>query len=125
MKKLQSLRTGRKPASSQRPAKAAGCSKLQFLGIQGFTLIEILVVIGIITIIVGIAIAALSTSKSDSDKTAGEAMAKVLNQARDRAIIKGLVESRDAWNESFGNDTVGAVQFLKTNSLVDFKQTNL
>lgn len=94
---------------------------------SAFTLIEILIAVGIIALIVAIAIPALSNSKADSQQKSAEARAKVLNEARDRAIINDLalpngttLASITEWTNEFGdtNDSVAAIQFLLNNNLI-------
>jgi len=90
---------------------------------QAFTLIEILIVVGIISLIVAIAIPALSTSKGESERRSAEGRAKVLNEGRDRAILKDLggITSMEDWTNTFGNGTNGAeaaAAFLISNNLV-------
>lgn len=55
---------------------------------KGFTLIEILIVVAILSIITGLAVAALHTSMKDSKLQSEKATAKVLNEALIRADIK-------------------------------------
>jgi prepilin-type N-terminal cleavage/methylation domain-containing protein len=100
---------------------------------DAFTLIEILIVVGILTLIIAIAIPALSTSKGDTRKRSAEARAKVLNEARDRAILSdvGGISSREQWDSVFGSPTnstnavENAAGFLLSNNLVRFDQGNL
>jgi prepilin-type N-terminal cleavage/methylation domain-containing protein len=89
---------------------------------KAFTLIEILIAVGIIALIVAIAIPALSSSKADSERRSAEGRAKVLNEARDRAILGnvGGITSIDDWTNAYGttNDSVAAVAFLLENNLI-------
>jgi prepilin-type N-terminal cleavage/methylation domain-containing protein len=91
---------------------------------SAFTLIEILIAVGIIALIVAIAIPALSNSKGQADRESAEARAKVLNEARDRAILTDVdgVTSMQAWTNRFGdtNDSVEAVEFLLSNGLIQY-----
>ena len=87
---------------------------------SAFTLIEMVMVIAIIALIVAIAIPSLNTAKATTEQTSAEARAKVLNEARDRAILKGAggYETRDQWNAAFGTDGTNAAAFLLSNNLV-------
>lgn len=99
---------------------------------KAFTLIEMIVVVAVMAIIVAIAIPALSSSKTDSQKRSAEARAKVLNEATDRAILKELipgVTTRSNWGTHWSMNTTGfttaedppaaaAAAFLISNNLV-------
>jgi prepilin-type N-terminal cleavage/methylation domain-containing protein len=95
---------------------------------SAFTLIELLIAVGIIAIIVAIAIPALSTSKGDADRQSAEARAKVLNEARDRAILLDLqvngtnLTSITEWTACFpnSNSSTNAISFLLQNGLIQF-----
>lgn len=76
----------------------------------GWTLIEIMVVIGVMSIIIAIAIAALSTSKPDSLNTARSGTAKTINEAIVRAYLKGDTNSL-IYGES-ADDVASAVNYL-------------
>jgi type IV pilus assembly protein PilA len=88
----------------------------------GFTLIEMLIVVAIVGIIVAIAIAALGTSKGDADRRSAEARSKVLNEARDRAILANIggITTREEWEAAFPNeeDLTAAAAFLLSNNLI-------
>jgi prepilin-type N-terminal cleavage/methylation domain-containing protein len=89
---------------------------------SAFTLIEILIAVGIIAIIVAIAIPALGTSKADTDRKSAEARAKVLNEARDRAILGNIggITSIEDWTDEYGTtaESTNAIVFLLTNNLI-------
>jgi prepilin-type N-terminal cleavage/methylation domain-containing protein len=99
---------------------------------KAFTLIEMIVVVAVMAIIVAIAIPALSSSRNDAQESSAEARAKVLNEARDRAILKdiGGISSREQWDTNnwdvskFTNGTpeekqaAAAAAFLISNNLV-------
>jgi prepilin-type N-terminal cleavage/methylation domain-containing protein len=99
---------------------------------NAFTLIELIIVVAIVGIIVAIAIPAVSSSRKDSQDRSAQANAKVLNEARDRAILKSLVvgsspggytgplNSVSNWTAAFPttNDATAAAAFLISNNLV-------
>jgi prepilin-type N-terminal cleavage/methylation domain-containing protein len=103
---------------------------------KAFTLIEMLVVVAVMAIIVAIAIPALSSSRTDANQTSAEARAKVLNEARDRAILKEVIPeitSREQWDaywdnpgntSAFTGDNApaqAAAAFLISNNLIRVK----
>lgn len=95
---------------------------------SAFTLIELLIAVGIIALIVAIAIPALSNSKGDASRKSAEARAKVLNEARDRAILTDLsvngtnLASITEWSTCFPGptDSTNAVAFLLQNGLIQY-----
>jgi prepilin-type N-terminal cleavage/methylation domain-containing protein len=89
---------------------------------SAFTLIELLIAVGIIALIVAIAVPALFNSKAQADRESAEARAKVLNEARDRAILGnvGGITSMEQWQTNFPgtNNSTNAIMFLLTNNLI-------
>ena len=86
---------------------------------QAFTLIEMVVVIAILAILVAITIPALNNAKGTTEAASAAGRAKVLNEARDRAILKGIggYETREQWDAAFADGT-NAAAFLLSNNLV-------
>jgi|LakMenEpi03Aug12_release.lakeMendotaPanAssembly.Ray.scaffolds.fasta_scaffold770843_1 prepilin-type N-terminal cleavage/methylation domain-containing protein len=98
---------------------------------KGFTLIELIVVVAVMSIIVAIAIPALSSSKTSAQQGSAEARAKVLNEGTDRAILKEVipgVTTRSNWGDHWATNTgsftgtnaaaEAAAAFLISNNLV-------
>jgi len=76
----------------------------------GWTLIELTVVVLILSIIFGVAIMALRTSKSDTSTAAAEANAKTINDAITRATLQG--DTNPAIVGDDANDVEAAAAYL-------------
>jgi prepilin-type N-terminal cleavage/methylation domain-containing protein len=92
------------------------------LGRLGFSLIELLVVLCLLTIIVSLAIASLFTSKEDSRRVGGEAMASSINQAIDR--VRLVTPGNDGINnyglppELLSTNVIDAIEWLYLNGYI-------
>lgn len=87
-------------------------------------MVEMVIVVAIVAILVAVAIPALSTAKNDSETTKARATAKVLNEARDRAIVQeaGGIKTRADWDATYGNNVTNAVAFLKEQGFFTTKE---
>lgn len=74
---------------------------------KAFTLVEILVAVVVLAIVVGIAIPALRTAKTDADQRAADANAKTLNDGRNRAILDGKNDG-----VLYGNNEIALATYL-------------
>jgi len=86
--------------------------KLKSIKIQkdGFTLLEMIVVIAIISIVIGLALPAINKSKADADNRNAEGNAKTLNEAILRAKIRG--DTNPAITGSNANNVSNAAAYL-------------
>lgn len=97
-----------KQAEKSKPPKLQSLRKNQ----SGWTLVEMAVVIGIVIILVGIVMAALGRSKTDSVDTARAGTAKTVNEAIARAYLKG--DTNQAIYGENADDIAAAIAYLTT-----------
>lgn len=88
---------------------------------RAFTLMEMLIAVTIIALISALVVPAIFDSKSEATAKSAQARAKVLNEARDRAIIVGLISESD-WTNNYGSsaESTNAIMFLLTNNLIRY-----
>jgi type II secretory pathway pseudopilin PulG len=83
---------------------------------QGWSLMEMLVVVGVMIIVIGIAIAALSGSKTDAVVSQRTGSAKTVNEAIARAYLKG--DTNAVIYGEGADDIVAAVNYLTSQGYI-------
>lgn len=80
---------------------------------SAFTLVELLIAVGIVALIISICIPAIGQARVNSTVTANEQTAKTLNDAINRAILDGYTDAVLS-----GNDVDAACDWLVTNGYI-------